>query len=542
MIPPEHFKGWKITTLGDDIAWIRVGEDGRLWAINPEAGYFGVAPGTNYKTNPNAMETVRRDSIFTNVAMTKDGDVWWEGMGEPPDELTDWRGQPWKRGSSEPAAHPNSRFTAPMANNPILSKHANDPRGVPISAIIFGGRRATTVPLVLQAFTWAHGVYLGATMGSETTAAATGKVGVVRRDPMAMLPFCGYDMGDYLAHWLGTQKHLVDPPSMFLVNWFRKDADGKFLWPGYGENMRVLKWILDRAHGRVGALETPVGFVPRAGDLDVRGLDLSPDQVEAATAVRHDEWQAEFASQSEIFDKLARTMPRTVTLERELQSSKLGVDLRRAHSLLGARPSRPLVTKHLGVAGPRAHDLLLVAATILVSDRHRDGQRAAVPAARRGGERMGNSGLPQGFSATSPALTDWHPVCFMHRLWRGVTTAGSRCLELLVVTSIIGLLASIALPQYASFRSRGHDAKVQSAVRHVATGQEGYFAGNMTYTIDVAALDGMVVDPGVSITISPGNSGSIGTSFKVTGSHPQASHTYSWVSDPAPGEPNFVSS
>jgi phosphoenolpyruvate carboxykinase (GTP) len=323
MIPPEQFKGWKITTLGDDIAWIRVGEDGRLWAVNPEAGYFGVAPGTNYKTNPNAMETVRRDSIFTNVAITKDGDVWWEGMGEPPDELTDWRGNPWKRGSNEPAAHPNSRFTAPMANNPILSKHANDPHGVPISAIIFGGRRATTVPLVLQAFTWAHGVYLGATMGSETTAAATGKVGVVRRDPMAMLPFCGYDMGDYLAHWLATQKHLVDPPSIFLVNWFRKDADGKFLWPGYGENMRVLKWILDRAHGRVGALETPVGHVPRRGDLDVSGLDLSPDQVEAATAVRHDEWEAEFASQSEIFEKLARTMPRTVTLERELQSSKL---------------------------------------------------------------------------------------------------------------------------------------------------------------------------------------------------------------------------
>ena len=324
MVPPERFKGWKITTLGDDIAWLRIGDDGRLWAMNPEAGYFGVAPGTNFKTNPNAMKSIARDTIFTNVALTPDGDVWWEGKdGEVPAELIDWKGRPWKRGSSEPAAHPNSRFTAPMANNPILSPRADAAEGVPISAIIFGGRRGSTVPVVLQSFTWSHGVYLGATMGSETTAAATGKVGVIRRDPMAMLPFCGYDMGDYFAHWLRIQERLKSPPPIFLVNWFRKDGDGKFLWPGFGDNMRVLQWILERAHGEAGARETVVGAVPRDGDLDLTGLDLSPAQLAAAMAINRDEWRAELESQGELFDKLAATMPAALRLERQLLQAKL---------------------------------------------------------------------------------------------------------------------------------------------------------------------------------------------------------------------------
>ncbi len=325
MVPPPAFKGWKIRTVGDDIAWIQVGPDGRLWAVNPENGYFGVAPGTNRKTNPNAMETIKKDSLYTNVAMTKDGDVWWEGKdGEVPEELIDWQGRPWKRGvATEPAAHPNSRFTAPMANNPILSEHANDPQGVPLSAIIFGGRRATTVPLVLQALNWTHGVYLGSTRGSETTAAASGKVGVVRRDPMAMLPFCGYDMGDYFAHWLRTQTRLSEPPPIFLVNWFRKDADGKFLWPGYGENMRVLKWILDRAEGSVGAVETLFGWVPREHDLDLTGLDIDPERVKTATAIDAAEWKSEIESQGELYEKLARTMPEALKLQRELLRSRI---------------------------------------------------------------------------------------------------------------------------------------------------------------------------------------------------------------------------
>jgi len=324
MVPPAHFKGWKITTLGDDISWLRIGKDGRLWAVNPENGYFGVAPGTNNKTNPNAMASIARDAIFTNVAMTKDGDVWWEGKdGEPPAELTDWRGQPWTPAAKTPAAHPNSRFTAPMRNNPSRSEKADDAEGVPISAIIFGGRRATTVPLVMQSFNWAHGVYLGATMGSETTAAATGQAGVVRRDPMAMLPFCGYDMGDYFGHWLKIQGRLADPPPIFLVNWFRKGDDGKFLWPGYGENMRVLAWVLARAAGTAGAAETPLGFVPRAGDLDTTGLDITPDQVKKATSIDLKEWGPELESQGELFTKLERTLPAPIKLERELLMARL---------------------------------------------------------------------------------------------------------------------------------------------------------------------------------------------------------------------------
>jgi phosphoenolpyruvate carboxykinase (GTP) len=324
MIPPARFKGWKIWTVGDDICWMRVGEDGRLWAINPEAGYFGVAPGTNFKSNPNAMKTISRDTIYTNVAMTKDGDVWWEGKdGAVPDELTDWQGRPWKKGSTEKAAHPNSRFTAPMANNPALSRFAEDPQGVPIHAIIFGGRRATTVPLVMQAFNWCHGVFLGASLGSETTAAAVGKVGVVRRDPMAMLPFCGYNMGDYFAHWLNMQAKIGYPPKVFVVNWFRQDAEGKFLWPGYGENMRVLKWIVDRARVRVGGQETILGWVPKAGDLDLSGVDVPSEQVDAATRMDLRDWKLELESQGGFFEQLGSTMPRALELYRQVLLARL---------------------------------------------------------------------------------------------------------------------------------------------------------------------------------------------------------------------------
>ncbi len=319
MIPPKAFEGWRIRTVGDDIAWLRVGEGGQLWAVNPEAGYFGVVPGTNFKTNPNAMHSAERDTIFTNVARTRGGDVWWEGKDEEaPDELIDWKGAVWKKGSQEKAAHPNSRFTAPMVNNPALSRFAADPKGVPISALIFGGRRSTTMPLALQSFNWTHGVYLASTLGSETTAAATGAVGVVRRDPMAMLPFIGYDAGTYLQHWLDMQGRIPNPPKIFMVNWFRKGGDGKFLWPGYGENMRVLKWILDRSHGRVGAVETLLGHVPRVEDLNLGGLSLPLETVRETMRVDLAEWEHELESQQEWFDKLGPTLPRAIQLQRDV--------------------------------------------------------------------------------------------------------------------------------------------------------------------------------------------------------------------------------
>ena len=323
LVPPKEFAGWKLRTIGDDIAWMRVGEDGRLYAVNPEAGFFGVAPGTNARTNPTAMKMLEHDCIFTNVALTPDGDVWWEGMDGPSTDLVDWRGQPWKRGSSTPAAHPNSRFTAPMDNNPSLSRHARDPRGVPISAILFGGRRTNTVPLVVESFNWTHGVYLGATAGAETTAAITGAVGRIRRDPMAMLAFIGYDAGAYFAHWLSMFGRITHPPKIFMVNWFRKGEDGEFLWPGYGENMRVLKWILDRAAGRAAAVETPIGYLPRVSDLDLRGLGMKAEAVERALRVDRAEWTTELAAHGAWLESLGPTVPEALHLQRRLLERSL---------------------------------------------------------------------------------------------------------------------------------------------------------------------------------------------------------------------------
>jgi phosphoenolpyruvate carboxykinase (GTP) len=325
MIPPAHFKGWKIWTVGDDIAWMRPGADGRLYAINPENGYFGVAPGTNMKSNPNAMASIARDTIYTNVAVTPDGDVWWEGKdGEPPKEATDWRGQRWTPATATRGAHPNSRFTAPMTNNPMVAKEANDPKGVPISAIIFGGRRATTLPLVYEAFNWVHGVYVGATMGSETTAAATGNVGQVRRDPMAMLPFCGYNMGFYFRHWLNMRKRITHLPRIFSVNWFRKDEQGEFLWPGFRENMRVLEWIIDRCHGRVGARETPLGWFPRVQDFDMSNMEnFSVEQFEKVQSINIEEWRREVLLQDELFMKIYAFLPKEIIFQRELLVARL---------------------------------------------------------------------------------------------------------------------------------------------------------------------------------------------------------------------------
>ncbi len=319
LVPPPVFEGWRIRTLGDDIVWLRIGDDGRLYAANPEAGFFGVAPGTSTATNPTAMRMLEHDAIFTNVALTPDMDVWWEGMdGPPPEHLTDWRGRPWTRGSKEPAAHPNSRFTVSLENNPALSPFANDPKGVPVSALLFGGRRSTTIPLVLESFNWTHGVYMAGTMGSETTAAKTGTVGVLRRDPMANIPFIGYDCGTYFQHWLEMGARIPRPPRIFLVNWFRKDGDGTFLWPGFGENMRALKWILERCDGRAGAKETPVGWTPRATDLELRELPARPAAVEAALRFDAGEWREELTLQAQWLDHLGPTVPRALRLQLDL--------------------------------------------------------------------------------------------------------------------------------------------------------------------------------------------------------------------------------
>jgi phosphoenolpyruvate carboxykinase (GTP) len=310
LIPPKHFAGWKVTTVGDDIAWMQI-RDGRLFAVNPENGYFGVVPGTNFKSNPNAMKSIAHDSLYTNVALTDDGDVWWEGKdGPPPRHAIDWRGNDWTPDSKEKAAHPNSRFTAPCRNNPVLDPNFEKGEGVPISAIIFGGRRSDTMPLVFQAHDWEHGTYVGATMGSETTAAAAGAIGQVRRDPMAMLPFCGYNMGQYFQHWLEIGQRLTNPPLIFHVNWFRKGPDGKFLWPGFGDNMRVLKWVLDRCEGHGGGGETEVGRIPRPEDFDLAELDVTRETMRALFTIKPDEWKRELEAQQKFFDSLGDDMPR----------------------------------------------------------------------------------------------------------------------------------------------------------------------------------------------------------------------------------------
>jgi phosphoenolpyruvate carboxykinase (GTP) len=318
------FEGWKVTTIGEDIAWIKPHKDGRFYAINPEAGYFGVAPGTNYHTNPNCMTAIERDTVFTNVAETPDGDVWWEGMtDEAPEKLTDWQGKEWTRGCGRAAAHANSRFTVPATRCPSLDPQWDDPNGVPISAFMFGGRRSDTTPLVTEALDWEDGVYKAATMGSETTAAIAGKQGVVRRDPMAMIAFVGYNMGEYFRHWLKMGRSVSQPPRIFQVNWFRKNAEGKFVWPGFGDNMRVLKWVVERCAGSAHANKTALGFAPDYADLHWQGLSFDTQKFENVSAIDRGQWTAELGMHDELFKKLEGYVPDELLDSRKDLESRL---------------------------------------------------------------------------------------------------------------------------------------------------------------------------------------------------------------------------